>query len=160
MLHSASRHCLKQFDPNGWPTTPSLHICTGNESFYANYDYHWNGFYSHIVVEFAYEYEQPSENFPVTTTCIVNGTVSTSISNLNTCTMPLNVVIEPISHTISCASNSYDVYLVVWEVPDPDAYQKEGVSLSNEYTDGLLLSYTAGDLGGMADWDGLNWGQR
>ena len=160
MLHSASRHCLKQFVPNGWPTTPSLHICTGDESFYDEYNYHWNGFSSHIVVEFAYEYEQPSENFPVTTTCIVNGAVSTGISNLDTCTMPLDVVIEPISRTISCASNYYDVYLVVWGVPDPDAYQMEDVSLSNEYTDGLLLSYTTSDLGGIADWDGLSWGQR
>ena len=47
-----------------------------------------------------------------------------------------------------------------YSVEDNGSYEILGGILTNEYTDGLLLSYTAGDLGGMADWDGLNWGQR
>jgi len=47
-----------------------------------------------------------------------------------------------------------------YSVEDNGSYEILGGILTNEYTDGLLLSYTAGYLGGMADWDGLNWGQR
>jgi hypothetical protein len=160
MVHSASRLCFKQFDPNGWPETPSNHVCSGEESYYDNY--HLYGIYEeyHSIWHVAYEYEQPNENLIVHGTQYLNGTSIPLSYNVNTCNMPFDDDLVVNSHTVSSISNAYDLYLWVWGIPDPDAYQFEIASLTNEYTTDMLLAYTVADLPPLLNWSGVTWGQR
>jgi len=158
-IHSASRFCMKEYDPNGWPYSPSTHVCTGEEYFFNSWESYQ--FWGHMECE--YSYEQPNESLLITTNGVSYGlgriVPILGTGNLNTCEMPMDDELEIYSHTESYRSNNSN--RVFWPgTIDPDAYEREWETLTNEYTDGLLLSYTTGDLDGMADWEGLVWGQR
>ena len=158
-IHSASRFCMKEYDPNGWPYSPSTHVCTGEEYFFNSWESYQ--FWGHMECE--YSYEQPNESLLITTNGVSYGlgriVPILGTGNLNTCEMPMDDELEIYSHTESYRSNNSN--RVFWPgTIDPDAYEREWETLTNEYTDGLLLSYTTSDLDSMADWDGLNWGQR
>ena len=160
MIHSASRLCLKQFDPNGWPDTPSNHVCRGEESYYDNY--HLYGGYEeyHSIWQVAYEYEQPNEYLVVHGTQYLNGAIIPLSYNVNTCLMPLDDELEVSTHTSSGISNAYDHYLWTWGIPDPDSFEYETTALTNEYTTDMLLFYTVQDLPPLLNWAGITWGQR
>jgi len=151
-------YCRKEYSPSGWPDTITNHICEG----YGHTIEDWTGEYCYGYTTWDYSFSQPDENVAEVQCGHGVCTYGTSdyCTNLyaSSCIMVLmgGGYAYPFEMWKEYISNSDWSY----SVEDNGSYEILGGILTNEYTDGLLLSYTAGDLGGMADWDGLNWGQR
>lgn len=59
---SQSNYCQEAFDPLGWPTTPTNHICSGYSDFSRTYI--WDDCFYTIEVAWDYSYSQPISSFP------------------------------------------------------------------------------------------------
>ena len=163
MAHSATRLCRRNYGPNGWPNTPSSHICTRSESDYwrqGQYIHDGNWWWFHYLTTI--NYEQPGTNVPYTNQYEKRwqsgSTSSIDIRHLNTTCPEYNSgQFEVLSGTLMLY---HDSDWAIWPAIDPSSYDYRWAILSNEYTDGLLLSYATGDLDDLTDWAGLGWGQR
>ncbi len=161
--HSEYNHCLKEFDPNGWPSSPSNHICTG----YGNLIYTLENECSYNVEGWDYYYDQPTTNVPIVYQHVYSDPCTgysfdpgTYTNYRDSCYMAYHIWPEIYSHTEAYSSNNWNLWLSIYNMNIYDGYEVEWETLTNEYTDVMLKSYTEADLLLMPSMDELDWGQR
>ena len=151
-------YCRKEYSPSGWPDTITNHICEG----YGHTIEDWTGEYCYGYTTRDYSFSQPDEN--VAEVQCGHGVCTYGTSDYCTNLYASSCIMVLMGGGYAYPFEMWEEYISnsdwSYSVEDNGSYEILGGILTNEYTDGLLLSYTAGDLGGMADWDGLNWGQR
>ena len=159
-IHVGNHHCCKEFDPNGWPSSPTNHICTGmldtsleqiGECYY-DYD------------TMFYAFTNPSDLVPWTqqllwNTCDVTTTYEHVDYNASCC-RPDAPSPYIISHTYAYISNNWNKWLLNYGMDQYDGYQVVQKTLSHEYTDDTLHFYTEADLVLISSWDVFDWGLR
>ena len=175
-MMSQSNYCRKAFDPLGWPSTPTNHVCTGHSDFSRIYN---SECYYMIELAWDYSYSQPSLLFPfsyiwweIHSTCPPDYSTTNVFSDtLDTCDFMVDWFgglggssligkINPVSHTRSYNSRTNDHFLNCDSYSSPPFEMYEEV-LTGEYTDIMLWDYTDADLQMlMTNWDGLAWGYK
>ncbi len=162
-VHSESNYCFVEFSPYGWYEYPSNHVCMGCGHLVHSVAENQPG----NTEEWNYCFDEPSENVP--TTYIFTHTDGHGYSYVSACytNYAISCYIggmayypEVYSHAEAYVSNNWNDLLFWHDADGYDGYEMCGETLTNEYTDALLLACTTNDLGGMTDWDGLEWGQR
>jgi len=172
---SQSNYCQEAFDPLGWPSTPTNHICSGYSDF--SRTYFWDDCFYTIEVAWDYSYSQPTSSFPFSKTWWETRSLCTSNYNANVwddskdtcdfdsegewygpdCLIGMGI---PVSTTRSYNSRTNGHFLNCDSYSSPPYEVYEEV-LTNEYTDIILWDYTDADLlMMMTNWDGLAWGYK
>ena len=174
-LMSQSNYCRKAFDPLGWPSTPTNHVCLGHSDF--SRIYIWDDCFYDIEVAWNYSYSQPTSSLPFSKIWMETHSLCSSWCETNvwadskdTCDFYsegewygpdcLIGAVNPVSTTRSYISRTNGHFLNCdsYSSPPFEAYEEV---LSGEYTDTMLWDYTDTDLQlMMTNWDGLAWGQR
>ena len=157
-VYTETNYCLKEFDPNGWPTSPSNHVCMGNGHLNEDWAFYSGSQWGSNIWD--YVYDEPDTQLPVNTYhyyhCLYYSLFDTETYYIDTCDVPMIGYLDIYSHTEAFSSNGP----AFWSPYDPFGYEAAWETLTNEYTDDILQIYTDDDLRYMPSVTNLAWGQR